>query len=123
MTTTHTAKRSIYVEAREWFDSTGGNSYYSARVWVDGKHAFTTGMNYGYDNQNEYDVTEILVRLGHLPKSLAGRSVRWAKDLGLDVYTVKYDARKRDLWKADYPKTDAELGAEIVGRKLAQILN
>jgi len=124
MTTTHKAKRSIYVEAREWFDSTGGNSYYSARVWVDGKHAFTTGLSYGYDNQNEYDVTDKLIELGYLPDSLAGRSVRWAKDLGLNVYTVKYDARKRDLWKADYPqKTDAELGAQIVGRKLAQLLN
>jgi hypothetical protein len=124
MTTTHKAKRSIYVEAREWFDKANGNSYYSARVWVDGNHVFTTGQQYGYDFAYESHVTVDLISLGYLPGSLGeGRNIRWAKDLGLDVYTVKYDARKRDLWKADYPKTDAELGAEIVGRKLAQILN
>lgn len=101
--TTYKAQRSIYIEAREWFDKENGNSYYSARVWVDGKHAFTTGLDYGYDNQNEYDVTAKLVELGYLPDSLAEKSIRWAKDLGLDVYTVKYATRKRDLWKADYP--------------------
>jgi len=108
MSTTHTpkpAERSIYVEAREWFDRVNGNSYYSARVWVDGKHAFTTGRSYGYDYQNEYDVANLLVELGYLPEEFGFRSVRWAKDLGLDVYTVKYNARKRDLWPADYPTT------------------
>ncbi len=103
MNDTTKAQRSIYIEAREWFDRANGNSYYSARVWVDGKHAFTTGMNYGYDSQNEYDVTQRLIHLGYLPESLDGKSIRWAKDLGLDVYTVKYDSRKRDLWPADYP--------------------
>jgi len=43
--------------------------------------------------------------LGYLPEMLDRRSVRWAKDLGLDVYTVRYNARKRDLWPADYPTT------------------
>jgi hypothetical protein len=100
MTTTHKATRSIFIEAREWFDKANGNSYYSAVVWVDNRHVFTTGMVYGYEFAYEYDATEKLIELGYLPESLAGKSIRWAKDLGLDVYTVKYDARKRDLWKA-----------------------
>jgi hypothetical protein len=104
MSTTHKAQRSIYVEAREWFDRANGNSYYSARVWVDGKHAFTTGMTYGYEFAFESEVTSDLIRLGYLPEMLDRRSVRWAKDLGLDVYTVRYNARKRDLWPADYPQ-------------------
>ena len=106
MTTAHTAQRSIFIEAREWHDRSSGESYYSARVLVDGQHAFTTGLTYGYGNQNEYDTTQQLIALGYLPETLAGRSIRWVRDLGLDVYTVKYDARKRDLWKEDYPAAD-----------------
>jgi hypothetical protein len=101
--TTHKAQRSIYVEAREWFDKSAANSYYSARVWVDGQHAFTTGRTYGYGFQYEYDVVQEMIELGYLPESLQDRSIRWAKDLGLDIYSVKYDARKRELWAEDRP--------------------
>lgn len=92
------ATRSIYVEAREWFDKVNGNSYYSARVFVDGKHVHTTGLSYGYDYQFEYDTARVLAERGYIPEAYGGRSIRWARELGLDVYTVKYDSKKRELW-------------------------
>jgi hypothetical protein len=98
---TYKAQRSIYIEAREWFDKANGNSYYSARVWVDGKHAFTTGLTYGYGDQYEYDVTQELELCGWLPESLQGRNIHWARDLGLDIYCVIYSTPKRNLWKED----------------------
>jgi hypothetical protein len=96
-------KKSIFVEAREWFDKSGGNSYYSAQVWIDGEHIFTTGLTYGYDSAYEYNVAAELAQLGYLPEEYNGKSIRRAKDLGIDVYTVIYDAPKRNLWPAEYP--------------------
>jgi hypothetical protein len=96
------AEKVIYIEARDWFDKANGNSYYSARCYVDGKHAFTTGLCYGYEFTYEYHVMDELVYYGYLPESMSGRGVRWAKDLGLIVHSVKYSARKRELWPADY---------------------
>ena len=46
--------RSIFIEGHLWFDKTGGNTYFSNRVWVNGKIAFTMGMEYGYDEQYSY---------------------------------------------------------------------
>jgi len=93
------ATRSIYVEAREWFDKVNGNSYYSARIYVDSRLVHITGMTYGYEYQFEHDAARVLASRGYIPEEYGERSVRWARDLGLDVYTVKYDSKKRDLWK------------------------
>jgi len=95
------ATRSIYVEAREWFDKSGGNSYYSARIYVDGQRVYTTGMSYGYDYQFEYDTARFLAERGYIPEGYGSRSIRWARELGLDVYTVKYDSKKRELWERE----------------------
>jgi hypothetical protein len=95
--------RSIFVETREWYDKTGGQCYYSSRIWVDGQLIYTTGMTYGYGSQCEYDATKILAYRGILPDTVGGRSIRWVRDLGIDVYTVKYESKKRDLWKEEDP--------------------
>jgi hypothetical protein len=36
MNTDSKIQRSLFVEGREWFDKVNGNSYFSARIWVDG---------------------------------------------------------------------------------------
>lgn len=90
--------RSIFVECREWFDRTYGNSYYSARVYMDGEHIFTTGLTYGYDFAYEDEVARELVRRNLPPEGMRDKSIRWAKDYGFHVYTVKYPAGKRELW-------------------------
>jgi len=94
-------KRSVYVECRQWHDRVNGNTYYSARVYVDGAHVFTTGRSYGYDFQYEHDVAKQLVNMGYLPEEYGSRGIRWARELGIDVYSVCYDAKKRDLWEAE----------------------
>lgn len=93
------AQRSIFVQAREWFDKVNGNTYFDADVWVDGKPICTLGMTYGYGDQFEYAASEALVKRGYLPAEMEGRNIRWAKDLGLDVYTTRREARKRELAK------------------------
>lgn len=93
------AERSIFIECREWFDKTYGNSYYSARVFVDGQHVHTTGMSYGYEFAYEDEVTRALVRQCVVPADALGYGVRrWARENGIDFYSVKYSSFKRELW-------------------------
>lgn len=92
--------RSIFIEARQWFDKSGGNSYYSAQVSIDGQWVFTTGLSYGYEYQYEDDVTKELIKRGALPES-ATSVRRYCRDNGIDFYSVRYDAKKRELWPAE----------------------
>lgn len=94
-------RRSLYVEARHYYDKARGNSYYSAQVFVDGWHLFTTGPTYGPGEQYDPDVCTELVARGYLPAGMAGRRLWRARECGLDVYTVKYDAKHRDLWPSE----------------------
>jgi len=93
------AQRSIFVQAHEWFDKTGGVTYFDATVWVDGKPICTLPMTNGYGDQFEYDAAKALVQRGYLPQEMLNRNIRWAQQLGLDVYTTRRDARKRELVK------------------------
>jgi hypothetical protein len=101
-------KRSLFVECRQYTDKTYGNTYYSARVFVDGKHLFTTGPTYGYEYQYEHDVSTELVTRGYLPAGMIGRGIRWARDAGIDVYSVAYSVGRRQLWGAEDNQEDLE---------------
>jgi hypothetical protein len=104
-------RRSLFVECRHYFDKSGANSYYSAQVFVDGRHLYTTGPTYGYSDQYDNDVCTELVARGYLPAGMAGRRLWRAVDAGLDVYTVKYDVSRRDLWPSE--DNQATLDAEL----------
>jgi hypothetical protein len=42
---------SVFIEGRSWFDKTYGNSYWSARIWVNGRVIGCLPMAYGYEHQ------------------------------------------------------------------------
>jgi hypothetical protein len=44
-------KRSLFIEGREWFDKVNGNSYFTARIWVDGGQVAILPFQYGYGEQ------------------------------------------------------------------------
>lgn len=106
-------RESLFIECRKWHDTTYGNTYYSARMFVDGQHLYTTGPTYGYDYQYEYDISTELVARGYLPAGMAGRGIRWARDAGLHVYTSESQTKRRDLW----PTEDNQ--AELDARRIA----
>ena len=89
--------RSIFVEARQWFDKSGGNSYFSARVWVDGVAVAVLPFQYGYESQYQYSAVSALVGLGVLPEDFANRPLWQAKEFGFAVYSVIYEAKKADV--------------------------
>jgi hypothetical protein len=93
-------KRSLFVEAREWFDKVNGNSYFSARVWVDGEIVTVLPFQYGYGNQNEHEAQKKLIELGYLPQESENRGL-WsiAAQMGFDYYHAKTFTNKKEMFK------------------------
>jgi len=91
--------RSIFIESREWFDKSGGNSYFSSRLWVNGQLVHITEMTYGYETAHIHDAIEKLIDLGYLlPEWSQPYAIRACN---IDLYIVKSDVLKRDLFKKE----------------------
>jgi hypothetical protein len=92
--------RSLFIEGREWFDKSGGNSYFSARLWVDGGQVAILTFQYGYGDQYLYEAQRKLSELGYLPEQSSNRGL-WsiAQELGIDFYSSKSSAKKSEMFK------------------------
>lgn len=95
--------RSLFIEGREWFDKVNGNSYFSARIWVDGGQVAILTFQYGYGDQYLYEAQKKLLELGYLPQEGKNRGL-WsiAQELGFDFYSAKSIAKKSEMFKK-YP--------------------
>src|SRR5262245_66129599 len=94
--------RAIVVLGRRWRDQC--NTYHTAEIVIDGKHAVSTPMTYGYDRQFEETAADWLEESGYIfrEKNQRGESVesiRVACDrLGVAYYATACDVRRmRDL--------------------------
>lgn len=85
---------SVFIEAREWFDKTGGNSYFSARISVDGKIVGHLPFQYGYGSQYEYEATKWLLENGYLSERI--EPLWQLRNSGVAVYSVKYSATMKE---------------------------
>jgi hypothetical protein len=96
-------ERSVFIEARLWFDKSGGNTYFTARVWVDGHIVSTLPFQYGYGNQYLYEANEELVRLGYIGEEFTGKPlwVSTREALGVDLYYSEAYVLKRELFKRE----------------------
>jgi hypothetical protein len=93
-------KRSLFIEGREWFDKVNGNSYFSARIWVDGGQVAILPFQYGYGDQYTYEAQKKLLELGYLPQE--GKSAGlWtiAQAQGFDYYAVITSTKKAEMSK------------------------
>lgn len=96
--------RSLFIEGREWFDKSGGNSYFSARIWVDGGQVAILTFQYGYGDQYLFEAQRKLTELGYLPENTNNRGL-WsiAQEMGFDFYSAKSECKKADMFK-HYPQ-------------------
>jgi hypothetical protein len=90
--------RSVFIESRQWFDKTYGNSYFSNRVWIDGKVAFVTGIAYGYDTQYIWDALSELYNRGYTNDSYSLHGLRKS---GVDVYASYTYGKKSELFQPE----------------------
>lgn len=94
---------SIFVHGKTWFDKANGNSYFSAKIYVDGEQVAFLPFQYGYGDQYEYEASQVLRGLGLLPEGFpadnGGSSAPlWRlRDFGVHYYHSISDAKKRDV--------------------------
>lgn len=92
--------KSLFIECREWFDKVYGNSYFSARIWVNGGQVAILPFQYGYGDQFIYEAQKKLTELGYLPEEPMHRGLwSFAKGLGFDYYTSKANTNKNQMFK------------------------
>jgi hypothetical protein len=100
MNTETKIQRSLFIEAREWTDKTYGNSYFSARIWVDGGQVAILPFQYGYGDQFLYEAQKKLLELGYLPQEGKNQGL-WAiaQQNGFDFYSSKTNTKKAEMFK------------------------
>lgn len=97
--TVRTPQRSLNIEAREWFDKQNGNSYFSARIWIDGEIVHVLPFQYGYGDHFVSMAERWLIDNGYLTGLDNEHLSTYARDHGFDYYTSKTDALKREMFK------------------------
>lgn len=86
--------KSIFIESRAWFDKTGGNTYFSARISLDGKLIGVLPFQYGYGSQFETAALEWLKAnevINH-----EHRTLHELEDYGVNLYSVQYWTTKAE---------------------------
>jgi hypothetical protein len=91
-------ERSVFVEAKAYFDKTGGNSYFSARIHIDGKETIRLPFQYGYESQYQYSALQALIIYGYTTTETTHLfNLRNAVDgKTVDVYTALSWVTKRE---------------------------
>jgi hypothetical protein len=87
--------RSIFIEARQWVDKTYGNSYFSARISVDGETVGYLPFQYGYETAYKDAAFRWLQDNEYAPRD--ARTLYGIELSGDVVYTVIYDAKRADV--------------------------
>lgn len=86
----------IHIEGRRWFQRPAGNTYHSARVFIDGTLVHNSGRRYGYGEQFLQTAIDWLKSAGHIPANAEYGTLYLRETLG-GSYSVIDVARQKDL--------------------------
>jgi len=91
-------KHQIHIEGRRWFQKTYGNTYHTARVFIDGELKFKSSTHYGYGEQFIGTATAMLIGTEYVPVDFATTQSTLVirEDLGAS-YSVIDVQRQKDL--------------------------
>ena len=91
----------IDIHAKEWFDRINGNSYFSARVSLNGVEVARLPFQYGYGDHFQHESFEELDRLGYLTLERYGNGAteapwQWSQRHSVEVVArIDRDQLKR----------------------------
>lgn len=85
--------QAVFIDAKEWFDKTYGNSYFSARIYVDNQEVGVLPFQYGYGSMYQYKAAEFLA--GYL--KVPARNLSELKQEGVIVYHTIKSAKKQEV--------------------------
>jgi hypothetical protein len=93
------AEYSVTIIGRRWFDRRAGNTYFSAVGLIDGVEVASIDYEYGYGDQYEQSMFDLLISGGFIPEGeKLSRPSDHCRALGLAYFATVADvARKGDL--------------------------
>lgn len=74
-TTNATKVKAIHVEVRTWWDKINGNSYFAAKIYVNGEDVGLIPFGYGSASHAIDEAGDLLANKGYLPHG--NRSPAW----------------------------------------------
>lgn len=90
---------SVFIEGRLWFDKINGNTYFSNRVWINGKVAFEMPMEYGYDLQYLHRAIQEIHSRGYFVGRRLPTVWQIRDEMGIHFYHVATYGKKSELFK------------------------
>lgn len=88
--------KSLHIEGRRWFRKSAGNTYHTARVFLDGDLVYTSPHTYGYDNCFLQTAIDWLKAQKIIPDSAEYGTYYLRETLG-GTYSAIDVAREKDL--------------------------
>ena len=95
------AIKSVRVTAWRWFQASYGNTYFTAKIYVNGAHVATIGETYGYGNHYETVAAKWLESAGymngreHHANGSAEPAWRYFQDRGIAFESDAKDVKRR----------------------------
>lgn len=86
---------SIYVHGKTWFDKVNGNSYFSARIEINGEEVARLPFQYGYGDQYLYEARKVLTEKGLIADRIG--ALWQLRDENISVYYVLEEAKKSEV--------------------------
>ena len=91
---------SVGILVRRWFDQANGNTYFKAKILLNGVHVHTIPFEYGYDSHGEYVARKwVLDNFDQFQTADNWNwTSYWASDYGVNYACDTVDVqRKKDL--------------------------
>jgi hypothetical protein len=86
----------LHISGRRWFQRGPGNTYHTARIFIDGQQVAYLPMAYGYGDQFLQSAMDWLKTNGHVPADAENGTLYLRETLG-GTYDVSDVARQKDL--------------------------
>lgn len=92
---------SVFVEGRLWFDKTYGNTYFSNRIWINGKVTFEMPMEYGYEEQYVHRAVQYLQERGYFEGEKVPTLWEIRDEMKIHFYKVATYGKKSELFAGE----------------------
>lgn len=86
----------LHIEGRRWFQKSAGNTYHTARIFIDGKLTHITPKAYGYGDGYLQSAIDLLKHEKRIPEDAEYGTYYLRETLG-GTYSVIDVAREKDL--------------------------
>ena len=87
--------KSVDVICKEWFDRINGNSYFSARIILNGglenETVLTLPFKYGYGNHYEYEAVKVVKKFLNIPLEANESYWKFYKDNNIKYFNTKHE--------------------------------